>query len=164
MAKHLYECLVISPPDQNEASRAPLREKIESTVKKLDGSVVHWDDWGTRKLTFRINKNWRGHYTLFFFEGSPETVRELDRTLKIADDAWRHLIIRPEERPDFAELERKAKARAEAEKERPMRDGDEDDGGEDRRERRDRDRDRDREGRRHREEPVAAEGEADAEA
>jgi hypothetical protein len=57
-------------------------------------------------------------------------VNELDRTLKIADDAWRHLIIRPEERPDFADLERRAKARAEAEKERPPRDfGDDDEGG-----------------------------------
>ncbi len=130
MAKNLYECLVISPPDQNEAARAPLREKIEAALKKFDSSIVHWDDWGTRKLTFRINKTWRGHYTLFFFEGPAAAVTELDRTLKIAEDAWRHLIIRPEERPDFADLERRAIARAEAEKNRPPREfGDDDEGG-----------------------------------
>jgi len=130
MAKHLYECMVISPPDLNEAARAPLREKIDGVLKKFSSQILHWDDWGTRKLTFRINKNWRGHYTVFYFEGDPDCVRELDRTLKIAEDSWRHLTIRPEERPDFAELDRKAKARAEAEKERDQpRDGGDEDRG-----------------------------------
>lgn len=118
MAKHIYECMLISPPDQNEAARAPLRERIESVLKKFGSSIVHSEDWGSRRLTFRINKNWRGHYTVFYFEAEPACVTELDRTFKITDDAWRHIIIRPEERPDFAELERRAKARAEAEKER----------------------------------------------
>ena len=75
----------------------------ESTVKTVDkykelitskgGSVDRYEDWGTMKLAYNINKINKAKYILLNFEASNEILTELSGLIKFNDNIIRHLFI-----------------------------------------------------------------------
>ena len=59
--------------------------------------MVKTENWGRRKLAFRIGKHREGTYVLEVFNGTGELTKELDRRLKVIDSVIRHLIVRVDE-------------------------------------------------------------------
>ncbi len=45
------------------------------------------EKWGVRKLAYRVQKRNEGFYVLLQFTAKPETVRELERRLRVADSS-----------------------------------------------------------------------------
>ena len=58
------------------------------------GTVSKNEYWGLRSLTFRIQKNRKGHYTLLNIDAPPAAVKELERTMSINEDIIRYLTVR----------------------------------------------------------------------
>ncbi|HBQ25324.1 MAG TPA: 30S ribosomal protein S6, partial [Syntrophomonas sp.] len=56
------------------------------------------DGWGKRRLAYHIEDYIEGIYSVWFFNGKPETVAELDRVIKLSDRFLRHMIIRQDEK------------------------------------------------------------------
>ena len=52
--------------------------------------------WGLRNLTYRMNKNRKGHYVLFNIEAPAPAIAELERTMRISEDVLRYLTLRVE--------------------------------------------------------------------
>ena len=50
-------------------------------------------DWGKRKLTYEINGQTEGEYTLVDFHANPASIAELNRVLRITDAIERHMIV-----------------------------------------------------------------------
>jgi hypothetical protein len=86
-------------------------------------------DWGMRRLSFEIDHRREAQYHLFQFEGTPEVLTQLDRSLSIDDSVLRHRIIRLPEIPDTTPKAPEEGARRSSEERGPSRDG-----GRDRRE------------------------------
>ena len=110
-----YELVYILSPDTTEQEIADLHTQIESIVARYQGEMVKTENWGRRKLAFRIGKHREGTYVLEVFKGTGDLTKELDRRLKVIDSVIRHLCVRVDEELRLAE---RTRARREAETQR----------------------------------------------
>jgi small subunit ribosomal protein S6 len=132
-----YELVYIMSPDATEQEVAELHTQIESIITRYKGELQKTENWGRRKLAFRIGKHREGTYVLEVFTGTGELTKELDRRLKVLDSVIRHLIVRVDEELRLAE---RTRARREVENQRRIARGlpvggrsrgSDDDGGDD---------------------------------
>ncbi len=111
----LYELVYIVSPDATEQAIADLHTQVESIVARLHGEMVRTENWGRRRLAFKIGKHREGTYVLEVFHGTGELTKELDRRLKVSDIVIRQLIVRVDEELRLAERTR-ARRQAEAQR------------------------------------------------
>ena len=91
-----YEMMIIIDPSQDERTVAPSLDKFLETVRKENGTVDKVDIWGKRRLEYPINKQDEGIYAVVDLTAKPETVKELERQLGIAESVLRTKVLRPE--------------------------------------------------------------------
>ncbi|MBX5448844.1 30S ribosomal protein S6 [Thermogemmatispora sp.] len=107
-----YELGFILHPEVNEERTRTILERIEQIVTAHDGQVVRVNHWGRRRLAYPIQHQRDGIYVFVDMSVSPETLPELDRTLKVSEEVLRHLIKRRD--PRVVQKEREAYAAASA--------------------------------------------------
>jgi small subunit ribosomal protein S6 len=89
-----YETLFILHPELPEAQVRETQERVRRLIEGMGGAVVEIQDWGQRELAYLIRKQPRGIYVLAMYSARPEVVKELERTLKLADDVLRYVSVR----------------------------------------------------------------------
>jgi len=96
-------------------------EEVKSTIDKFSkiitsqgGVLFRLEEWGRRKLAYKIGNTMRGYYILADFAGTPATVKELERNYRIDDRVIRYLTIKKADKVDVAARQAEARARAEA--------------------------------------------------
>ena len=90
-----YELGVILDGDLDEPTAHERQKALGQQIAAAGGKVVgHSDWWGRRRLAYPIKKKWDGYYFFFnvFAEGG--ALDDFERTLRIADDVFRHLLLR----------------------------------------------------------------------
>ncbi|HLX58232.1 MAG TPA: 30S ribosomal protein S6 [Ktedonobacteraceae bacterium] len=108
-----YELGFILNPEVSEEQSSSILERIQQIVTIHDGQVVRVNQWGRRRLAYPIEHKRDGFYVFIDMILTPETVSELDRTLKVTEEVLRHIIIRRD--PKSAQKEREEReARAAA--------------------------------------------------
>jgi small subunit ribosomal protein S6 len=96
-------------------------ERVEQIVSNYDGQVVRVNQWGRRRLAYPIQRHRDGYYVFFDMILTPETVLELDRTMKVSEEVLRHLIKRRD--PIAVQKERETRAAAAAQAPAPATPG-----------------------------------------
>jgi small subunit ribosomal protein S6 len=91
---HRYETLFILHPEIPEAQVRETFDRVRRLIESMDGQVVELQDWGMRELAYPIRKQVRGTYVLAQYAARPEVVKELERTLKLADEVLRFISVR----------------------------------------------------------------------
>ena len=110
-----YELGFILNPEVNEEQTSAILERIEKIVNNHDGQVVKVNQWGRRRLAYPIEHHRDGYYVFIDMILTPETVLELDRTLKVSEEVMRHLVKRRDPKAVQKEREeREARAAAAA--------------------------------------------------
>ena len=89
-----YELGFILNPEVNEEQTRAILERVEQVVANHDGQIVRINQWGRRRLGYPIEHHRDGFYVFIDMILTPETVIELDRTLKVSEEVLRHLIKR----------------------------------------------------------------------
>ena len=79
-----YELGFILNPEVSEEQTSAILERIEKIVNNYDGQVVKVNQWGRRRLAYPIEHHRDGYYVFIDMILTPETVLELDRTLKVS--------------------------------------------------------------------------------
>ena len=80
--------------------------RVRELVEAGDGIWLSHESWGRRKLAYEIGRKSEGTYHFVTFDALPETVEEISRVLKIADEVLRFLAVRRvESKPDGADRE-----------------------------------------------------------
>ncbi len=92
-----YEMLYVLRPDLTEEAVQANREKFNTLITNNGGEIVKVDEMGKRRLAYEINDFKEGVYTVVYFQGTNDTVNELDRVIKITEDVIRFLIVKEEE-------------------------------------------------------------------
>jgi small subunit ribosomal protein S6 len=67
---------------------------LTELIQKNKGAVEQINRWGKKRLAYEIEDYREGYYTLVYFQGEPETAKELDRVMRISDFLLRHTIVR----------------------------------------------------------------------
>jgi len=107
-----YELGFILNPEVSEEQTSAILERIEKIVKNYDGQVVKVNQWGRRRLAYPIEHHRDGNYVFIDMILTPETVLELDRTLKVSEEVMRHLVKRRD--PKAVQKEREEREEREA--------------------------------------------------
>lgn len=96
-------------------------EEVKSTIDKFTriissagGMLVGLDDWGRRKLAYKVKGTVRGYYLLADFAGTPATVKELERNYRIDDRIIRYHTVKKSDQVDLEALQAEIAARAKA--------------------------------------------------
>jgi small subunit ribosomal protein S6 len=94
----IYEELFIVRPDLPEEETDQLIERLTTLIAGQGGNVDKVDKWGVRKLAYRVQKRTEGFYVLLQFTAKPETVRELERQLRVQDQVMKFITVRIDEK------------------------------------------------------------------
>jgi small subunit ribosomal protein S6 len=97
-------------------------EEVKSTIDKFTtiitnqgGTLINLEEWGRKKLAYKIGATWRGCYLKADFVGQPATVKELERNYRIDDRVIRYLTFKKTDEVDMeavqAEIARVQEAR-----------------------------------------------------
>lgn len=102
--KREYELVVLLHPDLEIDLEKPLA-KIRKIIADNQGEITKEDNWGKRKLAYRINKEDFAVYMYFEVLLPAETVKKLQSTLNITDEALRYLLTAVDPRAAIAAAE-----------------------------------------------------------
>ena len=120
-----YEFTVIARGDLADVEREKVLKKYEDILCRDGGELIRKDDWGVKKLTYSMKRQFRGHYTFYDIASSPVHIAETERLMRIDDNILRYMTIKTRDKanPDLRrqEIADAAKAKAE-EKEKNSRD------------------------------------------
>jgi len=89
-----YEMMVVLDADIDDAAVEKTNNKIETLIDKNQGKLVKKEQLGKKRLAYEINHKTEGIYGLFFFDGEPKTLEELERNLRIQDEIIRFGIFK----------------------------------------------------------------------
>lgn len=116
-----YESVWVVNGDLPDEEVKSAIDKFSKIISSQGGTLVGLDEWGRRKLSYKIHGTIRGYYVLADFAGTSETVKELERNYRIDDRIIRFLTTKKSDKVNLealqAEIAAKAKAAAPAEPE-----------------------------------------------
>jgi len=105
----IYEELFIAKPDAPDEEVDQFVEQLRTHLTNSGATVDKIDKWGKRRLAYRVDKYREGAYVLLQFSAGPETVKELERRLRVSDLVIKFLTVRIDE--TLKRLEKRKKAR-----------------------------------------------------
>jgi small subunit ribosomal protein S6 len=92
-----YEVVFIAAPNTTDDDLAKLNAQLEKVVTDLGGTITKTDNWGRKKLAYKIGKYDEGVYVVLYIEGSGQEIAEVERRLRVNDAVIRHLTVRTDE-------------------------------------------------------------------
>jgi len=113
-----YETIFILDPDLSEDQWDSVLERVSDLVSQLEGLLVDFERWGTRKLAYEIKKKARGHYVRLDYCGQGHLVDEIERLFRIDDRVLKYMTIMTAETVDVDKVKEEI-AQAEAAKQPP---------------------------------------------
>lgn len=143
MSLRTYETIYIVHPEAGEEEVAKIEQQVDDSITGNGGAIVLKDNWGKRKLAYKVQHCTEGHYLLVRHQSDPSFVADLEQSFRINEQIIRYLVVFFDEQT--LKLEEIQKQRTEellkalGERTRGGRDRDDDDDDRDRRPPRDRD-------------------------
>lgn len=96
-ALRTYELMMIAKAELDEEGLAAVTERVQQVITANGGEIVQVETMGRRKLAYPIQRHREGHYVLIHAAMERETIRELERSLRLSEDVFRHLLVRLDE-------------------------------------------------------------------
>ena len=113
-----YESVWVVNGDLPDEEVKATIDKFSRIITATEGTLVGMEEWGRKKLAYKIRGTTRGYYVLVDYAGTPATVKELERNYRIDDRIIRFLTSKKSDKVNLealqAEIAAKAKAAAAA--------------------------------------------------
>src|SRR6516162_4597676 len=93
----IYEELFIVKPDAPEEEIDAFVEQLRGQLTTAGATVDKVEKWGKRRLAYKVDKYREGAYVLLQFSAGPETVKELERRLRVSDLVIKFLTVRTDQ-------------------------------------------------------------------
>ncbi len=93
-----YEGVFIINPDlSNEASKGVVAQ-LQELVTKNGGRVEGLQEWGKKRLAYKINKKREGGYVILNFQLESKHAKKLEQSLRLNDQLLRYLLVNKDEK------------------------------------------------------------------
>ena len=89
-----YENTIVARQDLAEKEIVAIKEKYNEIIKNSSGKVVKIEDWGLLNLSNKIKNFRKGYFIHYKFEGNKETLKDLEKKIKIDGSIIRNLIVK----------------------------------------------------------------------
>jgi small subunit ribosomal protein S6 len=104
-----YELTVLIHPDLESDIETPLA-KVHGIIKNAGGEVMREDNWGKKKLAYKINREDFAVYVYMDVKLPADAPLKISNTLNITDEVLRYLLVTVDEKGRKALEEAKASA------------------------------------------------------
>ncbi len=111
-----YELTVLIHPDLETDLETPLA-KVRDIVKTAGGEILKEDNWGKKKLAYRIKKEDFAVYVYFDVKLPADAPLKISNILNITDEVLRYLLVTVDEKGRKALEEAKANPASTSEQE-----------------------------------------------
>ena len=89
-----YENTLITKQDLPKSELEKIKEKYSDLINNNSGKLIKVEEWGLLNLARKIKKYNKGFYLHFKFQGSKNTLEEINKKIKIDSSIIRHLIVK----------------------------------------------------------------------
>ncbi len=89
-----YETVFILRSDVLDEERSKVLNRLNGIVEKLDGHILMQEEWGKRKLAYKIQKNAYGIYYYLRYLGYNDMVAEIERNLRILEPVIKYMTVK----------------------------------------------------------------------
>tara|TARA_B100000123_G_scaffold108521_1_gene79765 strand:- start:358 stop:681 length:324 start_codon:yes stop_codon:yes gene_type:complete len=89
-----YENTIVAKQDLAEKELKVIKDKYNELINNSSGKVVKIEEWGLLNLSRRIKNYKKGFYIHYKFEGTKDTLSEIEKKLKIDVSVLRHLTVK----------------------------------------------------------------------
>jgi len=91
-----YETVFIASPVLSDVQIKETVQKFKQLIADAQGTLVHEENWGLRKLAYPIKNRATGFYYLFQYKVNPEFIQKYERAFKHDEQILRFLTVRLE--------------------------------------------------------------------
>jgi small subunit ribosomal protein S6 len=91
-----YETVFIASPILSDVQIKETVQKFKQLIADAEGTLVHEENWGLRKLAYPIKNRATGFYHLFQYQVKPEFIQKYERAFKHDEQILRFLTVRLE--------------------------------------------------------------------
>jgi small subunit ribosomal protein S6 len=109
-----YESVWVVNGDLPDEEVKAAIDKFSRIISATEGILVGLEEWGRKKLSYKIQGATRGFYILVDYAGTPATVKELERNYRIDDRIVRSLTTKKSDKVDPEALQAEIAAKAAA--------------------------------------------------
>lgn len=92
-----YESVLIARQDLGASQVSNIVSDLSDIIKKEGGEVVRVDNWGLKKLAYRIKKNRKGHYVVMNIAAPANAIAEFERIMRFNEDIIRYMTVKVDE-------------------------------------------------------------------
>ena len=89
-----YENTIVAKQDLAEKDLKSIKDKYSEVINNTSGKVVKIEEWGLLNLANKIKNYKKGFYIHYKFEGNKDTLREIEKKIKVDDTIIRHLTVK----------------------------------------------------------------------
>jgi small subunit ribosomal protein S6 len=114
----IYEELFILRADTPEEEIDQYVEQMKQVVATSGGTIEKADKWGVRRLAYRVDKRDEGFFVLLQFSAPPNTVKELERRMRVSDLVMKFITVRIDEK--LKKIDKRRKEREKRAKRKPQ--------------------------------------------
>ncbi len=104
-----YELTVLIHPDLESDIETPLT-KVRDIIKNAGGEIVSEDNWGKKKLAYKINREDFAVYVYMDVKLPSDAPLKISNTFNITDEVLRYLLVTVDEKGRKAIEEDKKRA------------------------------------------------------
>lgn len=109
-----YESVWVVNGDLPDEEVKAAIDKFSRIITTNEGTLVGLEEWGRKKLSYKIQGTTRGYFVLVDYAGTPATVRELERNYRIDDRIIRCLTTKKSDKVNLEALQAEIAAKAQA--------------------------------------------------
>lgn len=91
---NIYENVVILNAALSDEDITAALGKIQSIITSAGGEVLKVDNWGRRKLSYEINKQSKGYYSMLIYKTPSDTIKKLEEFYKVFDPVIKFMVIK----------------------------------------------------------------------
>ena len=92
-----YEGVFIIDPDLPGETAKAVTNLIQETIAKNKGRVDALQEWGKRRMAYKIRKKADGNYLIVNFHMESSETKKFEQTLKLNDQIMRYMLINKDE-------------------------------------------------------------------
>ena len=89
-----YENTLVTKQDLPKTELSKIRDKYSEIINSNSGKVIKIEEWGLLNLANKIKNYKRGFYIHYKFEGTVNTLNEIEKKIKLDSSIIRHLTVK----------------------------------------------------------------------
>ena len=93
-----YEGVFIISPELTAEAARNVTAQVQELVSKNGGRVDGLQEWGKRRMAYKIRKKQEGNYVLMNFQLDSNQTKKLEQSLRLNDNLLRFLLVSKDEK------------------------------------------------------------------